>query len=193
MRPSSNKTLLLGLLALVHSPGCGNTPPPPPFTQPGQPATPAAAAPTPSVAPANTWVGLNETTACASGTAPSSCLGLYGFSVDNAGNYTVGPSPNNEVISGIVTSTELNQLNQDATAVATSNLLGPAPVCAAINTAAMGTGLTSDRLDLTLASMDDVTVYDASVLQLHTDFQGFLQKYYVMPFPTADGPSPAAP
>lgn len=59
----------------------------------------------------------------------ANCVGAYGFSIDNQGNYIVGPSPTGQTVKGTLTSTEWSQLQTAANTVASDIAANPNPAC----------------------------------------------------------------
>jgi hypothetical protein len=52
---------------------------------------------------------VSEVTACEA-LSPASCAGLFGFAIDNMGNFTAGPSPTGKTVTGAITPAELSSL-----------------------------------------------------------------------------------
>jgi hypothetical protein len=52
---------------------------------------------------------VSEVTACEA-QSPASCAGLFGFAIDNMGNFTAGPSPTGKTVTGTITPAELSSL-----------------------------------------------------------------------------------
>ncbi len=101
------------------------------------------------------WQQVNERTTCEA-VDPSHCSGEYGFTVDNQGNFVVGPNPQATTVKGMLTPTEMNQLASLANAM-TADINGdPNPVCQAV---AFVPG-TSDVVGIAMATGQNFVVQD---------------------------------
>ncbi len=139
-------------------------------------------------APDAGWVQVAEHTACEA-LNPHYCTGLFGFTVQNDGRFTVGPSDNGATLSGSITGSERARLSTDASLVSAS--LTTSPICDPAHTIP-GIG---DRVDFVDSRVGTVPVYEVGVgsvcyqagrdqaIKLHTDLAALMAKYYTLPFP----------
>jgi hypothetical protein len=143
------------------------------------------------------WTSVSERTACEA-LDPSMCPGLYGFTIDSAGNYVAGPSPTAVVVKGTITADELNPLvatANDFLASITSTQACTTPPGPVIQTFPGGEG---DEIDIVSTSAQTIVVFDpygvpppptvcvsadpAQTSGLTNAVHQLLDKYYPHPF-----------
>ena len=139
-------------------------------------------------APDAGWLQFAEHTTCEA-LNPQYCTGGFGFTVQNDGRFSVGPSDSGVTVSGSLTASERAQLSTDAERVSAS--LTANQSCAPAQ-AVPGVG---DRLDFVDSRAGAVRVYERGVggvcyragreqaMNLHTDLAALMAKYYPRPFP----------
>jgi hypothetical protein len=138
--------------------------------------------------PDSSWVQVEEHTACEA-LVPRFCVGLFGFTVQSDGTFTVGPADDGTTLTGSLTDSERAQLSSEAAQV--SATLTTNPACDPAHTIA-GIG---DRVDFVDSRAGTVPVYQLGpgticyragreqAIALHTDLVSLMGKYYPRPFP----------
>ncbi len=138
------------------------------------------------------WTSVSERTSCEA-LNPSSCSGLYGFTIDNAANFAAGPSPAGVIIRGTITADELNLLSASANAFL-SSITSTAPCPLGPITPGVGDGISISPLSgqsfVVLASNASppgncVSSDPAKANGLATVVQQLRLKYYPVPFPSS--------
>jgi hypothetical protein len=143
-----------------------------------------------SAAPSGGWVELKEQTTCEA-MAPASCVGAFGFTVQNDGRFTVGPADDGSTLTGTLSEPERARISSDAALVGAD--LAGSPQCEAGSTVAGA----SDEVDLVDARLGPVRVFDRGgtvgrtcyrggrdhALRLHSDLSALIARYYPRPFP----------
>jgi len=135
------------------------------------------------------WQQVGEHTTCEAAD-PSACSGRYGFTVDNQGNFVIGPNPKGSTIKGVLTTSELGQLTALANTLTADINVNPNPVCQAV-TFAPGS---SDVVGIAMATGQSFTLQDvlhgkcafgghtADTTALIDDLDQLRAKYYPSPF-----------
>ena len=174
--PTAIVCLVLILVAGLCQVACGAGNP---GQQSGTPATPK-------------WSSISEQTACEAYN-PSYCTGTYGFALDSAGNYVVGPAPNGVTIKGTITTDDLNSLMTAANGFMGS-IVSTGP-CSMAGNVIPGSG---NFINIVSMSGQLLVVFDANPPlatdvcpsadptlqnQLTTTVEQLLAKYYPQPFP----------
>ncbi len=138
------------------------------------------------------WKQVFEQTTCEA-MVPASCSGAYGFTVDSAGNYTAGPSPDGITRKGSLTSAESAALNTAASAYLDSvgestpcqvqpSVPGVSDVVRIVNSR----NTTIDVFEKGLQTIGNCVTADTSkAAALTAQVQQLRQKYYPVPFPTS--------
>ena len=142
------------------------------------------------------WLHVSEQTECEA-MDPHQCKGAYGFQVNNDGHYIVGPGDNSQSSEGNITPDELNTLSVAANAVATEDLSSGSISC---DLSQFIPGI-NDKVSLTPGTGSEALVYSKFYLQgnfrgsdcyagdrtqalnLHSNLNALMNKYYTVPFP----------
>jgi hypothetical protein len=135
------------------------------------------------------WQQVGEQTTCEAAN-PAICSGRYGFTVDNQGNFVVGPNPQAKTVKGALTTAEFNQL-KSLLNVMTADINGnPNQVCQAMAT----TPGYSDVIGISMVTGQNFVVQDvlhgkcaygghvADTTALIDDMDQLRAKYYPSPF-----------
>ncbi len=123
--------------------------------------------------------------------APSFCSGIYGFTVDSAGNFTAGPSPSGIIRKGSITASENSALNAAAEAyLATMGSATSCQVHQSVPGVADVVRITTDTqtidvFDQGFSPGNCVTADSDKAAALATQVEQLRLKYYPVPFPTS--------
>ncbi len=137
----------------------------------------------------SSWTSISERTSCEA-LNPSSCSGLYGFTIANSGQFVAGPSPDGVVTRGSITANEL-----DALLLAANQFLSSITSTAACPLAPITPGV-GDGISILTASGQSFVVLSSNAspsgncviadpqkaTMLATTVQQLRLKYYPLPF-----------
>jgi len=200
-------SIVLGQAACSNNGVSEPVPPPPVIPAPGTASPTPAPSPSPSASPSSSpssgfaWNQVSEQTECETGT-PNSCLGFYGFTVENDGTYEIGPSPSGFVLHGTLNASEFAMINRDATQLSTETL-GSDYTCESgqftpgvqdnvgVLFPGESTGTVVYQQELATQGSNCFLGAGPNALQLHTDMHALLTELYTLPFPPSASPSPS--